>query len=120
MARRDERFLDGETVAFEFRQWPSDGTPDGIDPSGLIDDWDGTIRLLTQDEKDGVADAIANEERQVKATAVDNAVATLRQWAVDADGTTVTNGNNTTVTQQMVDRLGVFFDRFADLVESKL
>ena len=46
-----------------------------------------------------------------------NAVATLRQWADDADAVTVTSGNAVATLALVVDRLGVFFDRFADLVE---
>lgn len=47
------------------------------------------------------------------------AIDTLRQWADDAAGAKVTNTNNTQVTQVVVDRLGVFFDRFADLLENR-
>ncbi len=82
----------------------------------VADQFEHVWTFSQQKQDDNAAEAV----RQSKATAVDNAVATLRQWAIDADGTTVTTGNNTAVTQTMVDRLGVFFDRFADLVESKL
>lgn len=58
-------------------------------------------------------------DRAAKAAAVTNAVTTLRSWAAAADSTTVTAGNAVTVLQTVVDRLGVFFDRFADLVESQ-
>lgn len=53
-----------------------------------------------------------------KGDAVDTAVTTLRQWAGDAETTVATSGNAVAVLQQVVDRLGVFFDRFADLIES--
>jgi hypothetical protein len=48
------------------------------------------------------------------------AIGTLRQWAKDADAVTVTQGNAVQVLQVVVDRLGVFFDRFADLLEHEL
>ena len=81
-------------------------------------DW--IIENKTQQQiDDEAAAAAASAVRTAKQQAVANAIATLRQWALDAEGTTVTNGNNTEVTQQVVDRLGVFFDRFADLVESQ-
>lgn len=86
--------------------------------------YDSTLTLIktrpaTSDEIEAVDDQIDQEDREQKATNVSQAVVTLRQWAADAAGTTVTNGNNRAVTQQVVDRLGVFFDRFADLIESK-
>lgn len=70
---------------------------------------------LSQAEIDDNAD---EADRDTKKTNVINQIDILRQWALDAAGTTVTNGNNTVVTQQVVDRLGVFFNRFADLVEA--
>ncbi len=76
-------------------------------------------RPATAEEIVQVDAQIDAEDREQKGTNVSQAVTTLRQWASDAAGTTVNNGNNTTVTQQVVDRLGVFFDRFADLIESK-
>lgn len=48
------------------------------------------------------------------------AIATLRQWSLDAQGTTVTQGNAVTVLQVVVNRLGVFFDDFADLLEDQI
>lgn len=62
---------------------------------------------------------LAAEAQDVKRQAVTNAVATLRQWADDAEATTVTSGNAVATLNTVVDRLGVFFDRFADLVESR-
>ncbi len=76
-------------------------------------------RPATPDEIEAVDEQIDQEDREQKGTNVSQAVTTLRQWASDAAGTTVTNGNNKVVTQQMVNRLGIFFDRFADLIESK-
>ena len=46
------------------------------------------------------------------------AIATLRQWKIDATGVNVTNGNNNNVTQQTIDRLGIFFGHFADLLST--
>lgn len=58
-------------------------------------------------------------DRDLKKGNVANAVATLRDWATQSAGTTVTSGNAVTVLQTMVDRVGVFFDRFADLIEGQ-
>lgn len=54
-----------------------------------------------------------------RAARLRGAVATLRQWASDADDTSVTQGNAVQVLGTMVDRLGLFFDRFADLLENQ-
>jgi hypothetical protein len=45
------------------------------------------------------------------------AIATLRQWATDARGTTATSGNTVTVLNTMLPRLATFFDKFADLLQ---
>ncbi len=76
-------------------------------------------RAATPDEILRVDAQIDSDDREQKATNVSQSVTTLRQWATDAAGTTVTTGNQVTVLQQVVDRLGTFFDRFADLIESK-
>ena len=76
-------------------------------------------RVATPDEILLVDEQIDNEDRQQKADNIAQAVTALRQWASDAAGTTVTKGNQVTVLQQVVNRLGTFFDRFADLIESK-
>ncbi len=86
--------------------------------------YDSTLTLVetrpaTADEIEAVDAQIDSEDREQKGTNVSQAVVTLRQWASDAAGTTVTTGNQVAVLQQVVDRLGVFFDRFADLIESK-
>ena len=73
-------------------------------------------RPLTQDELDWAA---AMATRDTHNTALNGAIPTLRQWATDAAAVTVTTGNNTAVTQTMVDRLAIFFDRFADLLEER-
>ncbi len=92
-------------------------SPDHVRTTERVADQFEYVWTFSQQLQD---DNAAEVVRQAKADAVDNAVAALRQWAIDAAGTTVTTGNNTAVTQILVDRLGVFFDRFADLVESKL
>ncbi len=76
-------------------------------------------RAATPDEIESVDNHIDNEVLEQKATNVSQAVTTLRQWATDAQSTTVTSGNAVATLQTVVDRLGVFFDRFADLIESK-
>jgi hypothetical protein len=45
------------------------------------------------------------------------AIATLRDWANQSRATTVTSGNAVATLQTVVNRLGTFFDRFADLLE---
>lgn len=75
------------------------------------------VDLEPQEILDRQVEQAANAERTAKRQAVVQAVSVLRQWADDADGTTVTTGNVVAVTQTMVNRLGTFFDRFADLIE---
>ena len=75
--------------------------------------------VKTWTERAKTATELDNDDRETKRTTVGNSVDTLRQWALDAQSTSVTNGNNNNVTQTMVDRLGVFFDRFADLIEAQ-
>lgn len=57
--------------------------------------------------------------RRGKLQAVGTSIATLRTWAADAQGTTVTSGNAVATLQVVVNRLGTFFDRFADLIEGQ-
>lgn len=47
------------------------------------------------------------------------AIAALRQWADDAESTTATSGNAVAVLNTVLDRLAIFFDRFADLLEAQ-
>lgn len=75
-----------------------------------------TKRAKTAEELAAEAD---EADREAKRTEVGRAVATLRQWAQDARDTTVTATNIVAVTNVVVDRLGVFFDRFADLIEAQ-
>jgi hypothetical protein len=116
--------------------WRIDNTADGVlidrveierfDPSTVeYRRYDGLLALQEQraatNEETAIVDKkIARDARQAKVAAVDQAVTALRSWAEDARNTTVTTGNHETVTQTVVDRLGVFFDRFADLIETRL
>lgn len=54
---------------------------------------------------------IEDRERRQRLAA---AIATAGQWAADARGTTVTAVNAVATLQVVVDRLGIFFDYFAD------
>lgn len=57
--------------------------------------------------------------RNVKRQRLKNAVATLRQWKVDADATTVTSGNAVATLQQLVNRFGKLSEHMADLLEAE-
>lgn len=46
-----------------------------------------------------------------------NSLSTLRSWATQAAGTTVTSNNAVAVLQTITTRLGTFFDNFADFLE---
>ncbi len=86
--------------------------------------YDSTLTIVetrpaTADEISLVDEQIDSDDRDTKGINVSQSVTTLRQWASDAAGTTVTTGNQVAVLQQVVDRLGTFFDRFADLIESR-
>lgn len=70
------------------------------------------VVALSAEELEGVA-------RRKKLATAGGAVATLRTWATQAQGTTVTQGNAVATLQTVVNRLGVFFDRFADLLEGQ-
>ena len=96
-----------------------------LDPSTVeYRRYDGSLvvqeqRPATPDEIEQVDTHEAGVVLDQKRTNVEQAVSTLRSWAEDARNTTVTGANNDTVTQTVVDRLGTFFDRFADLIESR-
>lgn len=86
--------------------------------------YDGALVLQEQrpatSEEEAAVDAYqAGLDLLQKANNVEQSVTTLRSWAEDARNTTVTGANNDAVTQQVVDRLGTFFDRFADLIETR-
>ena len=48
------------------------------------------------------------------------AIGWLRDAAADAEAVTVTSGNAVQVLQVTVDRMAVFFEHFADLLEAEL
>lgn len=75
-----------------------------------------TVRAKTAAE---LAEDAEVADRNAKRINVANAVATLRQWADDAENTDVTATNAVQVLNVLVGRLGVFFDRFADLIEAQ-
>ena len=76
-----------------------------------------TVTALTQAELDAIAD---NEDRATKGANITPAmINTLRTWATQAGNTNVTQGNAVNTLQTMVDRMGTFFSRFADLIESR-
>ncbi len=76
-------------------------------------------RAATPDEILRVDEQIDSDDREQKGTNVSQAVTTLRQWVSDAESTTVTKANSVATLQTVVNRLGTFFDRFADLIESR-
>jgi hypothetical protein len=73
-------------------------------------------RPWTQAELAARAKAAAVAARNTELT---NAIDTLRTWAAQARGTTVTTANHLATTQTVVTRLGTFFDRFADDLENR-
>jgi hypothetical protein len=73
-------------------------------------------RPWTQAELAARAKAAAVDARN---TELANAIDTLRTWAAQARGTTVTTANHLATTQTVVTRLGTFFDRFADDLENR-
>ena len=74
------------------------------------------VVALTQAELDAIA---FMEGLAAKRTNLSGSIATLRTWADQAAGTTVTSGNAVATLQTVVTRLGVFFDHFADLLETQ-
>lgn len=75
-----------------------------------------SIRALTAEELAVIAD---DADRKAKMASIGGKVSVLRQWADDAESTTVTSGNAVATLQQVVNRLGKFFDNFADLIEGR-
>ena len=62
-----------------------------------------------------------DEQRYLSPDRVKQAYATLRQWAIDGaqtntDWTTMTAGQKDVAMRETIRRLGIFFDRFADLL----
>lgn len=72
-------------------------------------------------ERAKTADELASEQQAAQDAetrfVLQQAVPTLRQWAAQADGHTVTNGNAVATVQQITDNLALFYARFADLLE---
>ena len=78
----------------------------------------GFTEVWTFDQ--ATADANADQaDRDTKRGNYQGAVTTLRTWSDQAETTTVTSGNAVATLQTMVDRSGVFYDRFADLIEAE-
>ena len=75
-----------------------------------------TERPKTQAELDARS---RRDSAREKSLILKQAVPTLRQWADDAESTTVTPNNNIAVLNTVLDRLAIFFDRFADLLETQ-
>lgn len=75
-----------------------------------------TERAKTQAELD--ADE-RQEQDAVTRLVLTQAIPTLRQWSDDAEATTATSGNAVNVLNVTLDRLAVFFDRFADLLQNQ-
>ena len=94
-----------------------------LSPGAWVDDEPNesavfTVSVVALDA--GELAAVADEQdRAGKRVNVANAVSTLRDWATQAAGVTVTSGNAVATLQTMVDRMGTFFDRFADLIEGQ-
>jgi hypothetical protein len=76
--------------------------------------FDYTVRPKTAAEVEAEADLA---DRRLKGAQIGREVVTLRQWADDAEAVTVTSGNAVATLNIIIDRLAVFFDRFADLIE---
>jgi len=89
----------------------------------LVDHGEGPIPTVVWTERDKTAAELQAEiddaDRETKRSNYKGAVATLRQWSDDAEGTTVTSGNAVAVLQEMVDRSGTMWDRLADLIEAE-
>lgn len=107
---RNDTVHDGVLVRSE-RIDPDAGTYELEVDGGVVES-----RPLTADELAAVLAPVQYAEREVN---LDQAIDVLRQWAADAEATTVTSGNAVATLNVVVDRLGVFFARFADLLENR-
>ena len=79
-------------------------------PSGLIDFQDIIFNLTGEDE-----------QRHLSPDRIRQAYNTLRQWSADAaqvntDWPTMTANQKDNTQREVIRRLGIFFDRFADLL----
>lgn len=93
-------------------------------PELLYEDTDKKIYLDDPGEYDEDGNEISPrvERRVYSDPQVDNlhkAAKVLKQWARDADKVNVTSQNAVQTLQVVVDRLGIFFDNFADLLETQ-
>lgn len=77
---------------------------------------DGGQVIGTDTETEPTTDEQAHDTRESNLA---GAIATLRTWSDQAAATNVTQGNAVATLQTVVTRLGVFFDRFADLLENR-
>lgn len=69
-----------------------------------------------------IAAIVASAAVEARRARLDTAAATLRAWSAEAATTNVgpmTVTQHKAVTQTLVNRLGVFFDRFADLLDER-
>lgn len=80
--------------------------------------WDSVARGL-KDAPTKATLVAARLAREARENNLSGSIATLRQWAADARAVTVTPGNSVATLQTVTNRLGVFFDRFADLLENR-
>ena len=109
---RTERYQDGTLVE----------VIELFDQSGVITFRhivDGSVveeRSATVDEQEVFADGEKQQRIDTIQSQFPGAVRTLRTWANQAQNTNVTNQNAVATLQIVVDRLGLFFDRFADLL----
>jgi hypothetical protein len=91
---------------------------DQVDP--LVDGylrWDPATLALV--EVPGWDPAQAEADKAEARRILEEGIPVLRQWAEDARNTTVTQGNAVATLGVVVDRLGKFFDQFADLLETQ-
>lgn len=98
-----------------------DPATERLGPGVWVDDeaagtatWTRPVLALTSEEIAARAEAA---DREAKRQELANAIATLRSWSDQAESTTVTSGNAVQTLQVTVNRLGIFFDRFADMLE---
>lgn len=97
------RPADTETTTYD-RSWVLHG-------SQWVETW--TERDKTADE---LARAAARAASGARRGDLRGAVRTLRDWSSQMEAHTVTQQNAVNTVQLLVDRMAVFFDRFADLI----
>lgn len=106
--------------------FPVVDTPPAYDPATEVLERNGVVvvqgvPVVDYTVRDKTAAELAAEadqaDRQAKGIDVGNAVDTLRTWADQAAGVTVTSTNAVDTLQTLVDRQAIFYARFADLLE---